>query len=245
MKNRINVILNRYNEDIIWVSNFTNPNKSKNETYTFLYNKGKIIDSEHISKFKNLKIFKLLNFGREASTYIHHIIEEYDNIKERFNNGYDDLNVFSQIIPDNFSQEEFVDFVNNIDVNKIKTGDIIPLSKLNLQCYILGQPHHKCDLPMFSFINEIIPNINLETASLFNFYANSQFAVKNSTILQNSIEYYERIYNLLVTNYSSTTLRTEFDDINSYYYCAERLWCFIFNQDLYGTSYVNYSSIKE
>lgn len=245
MSNRVNVILNRYNEDILWINNFTNPHKNNNEIYTFLYNKGKIIDSEYINKFKNLKKHELINFGREASTYIYHIINNYNNIKGRLNNGYDDLNVFSQIIPDNFYQEEFVDFVNNVNIDNVLKGTIIPLSKLNLQCDILGQPHHNCHLPLLSFLYEINRDINFNATSLFNFYANSQFAVKNSTILQNSIKYYERIYNLLTTNYDSKDLRTEFKDINLYYYCIERLWCFIFNQDLYGRSYVNYDSIKE
>lgn len=243
MSNRINVILNRYNEDILWINNFTNPNKSNNEIYTFLYNKGKIINSEYINKFKNLKKHELINFGREASTYIYHIINNYNNIKERFDNGFDDLNIFSQIIPDNFSQEEFVNFVNNVNIDNVLKGTIIPLSKLNLQCDILGQPHHNCNLPMFNFIKLINPNIIIAKDKLFNFYANSQFAVKNSTILQNNIEYYVRICNLLIAD--DSVLRAEFDDINLYYYCIERLWCFIFNQDLYGGSYVNYSSIKE
>lgn len=243
MSNRINIILNRFDEDVLWINNFTNPHKSNNEIYTFLYNKGRIIDSECINKFKNLKKHELINFGREASTYIYHIIREYNNIKERFDNGFDDLNIFSQIIPDNFSQEEFVNFVNNIDINKIKTGDIIPLSKLNLQCDILGQPHHNCNLPMFNFIKLINPNIIIAKDKLFNFYANSQFAVKNSTILQNNIEYYIRIYNLLIAD--DSVLRAEFDDINLYYYCIERLWCLVFNQDLYGINYINYDLIKE
>lgn len=178
MNNRVNVILNRYDEDILWINNFTNPYKSNNEIYTFLYNKGKIIDSEYINKFKNLKKHELINFGREASTYIYH-----NNIKERFDNGFDDLNIFSQIIPDNFSQDEFVDFVNNVNINNISKGVIIPLSKLNLQCDNLGRPHHNFDLPMFSFIHDVVPDIDFSTVSLHNFYANSQFAVKNSTIL--------------------------------------------------------------
>lgn len=66
----MDLVIARYKENIDWIQSiksfFSN---------VYLYNKDELIQSEFIQK-------KLKNIGREANTYIHHIVENYDNISE-------------------------------------------------------------------------------------------------------------------------------------------------------------------
>jgi hypothetical protein len=66
----MDLVIARYKEKIDWIQSiksfFSN---------VYLYNKDELIQSEFIQK-------KLKNIGREANSYIHHIIDNYDNISE-------------------------------------------------------------------------------------------------------------------------------------------------------------------
>jgi hypothetical protein len=61
----------RYNEDLNWLL----PLKDKS---IIIYNKGE----DNIDIFPENKIIKLPNLGREGGTYLHHIIQNYDNLSD-------------------------------------------------------------------------------------------------------------------------------------------------------------------
>jgi hypothetical protein len=63
------LIIARYNEDISWVSKL-----DKTKFNIFIYNKGPKLDG--------YETIDLPNFGRESETYLHHIVNNYDNISE-------------------------------------------------------------------------------------------------------------------------------------------------------------------
>lgn len=65
----IHIVVARYNEDI---SNFVRFNP-----HLFVYNKG---DDNINPNIDPTKIIKLPNLGREAGTYIYHILQNYDNL---------------------------------------------------------------------------------------------------------------------------------------------------------------------
>lgn len=61
------LVVARFNEDISWLKSINSVDK------IFLYNKGGEIDMESIS---------LPNVGREAHSYIYHIVNNYDNLAD-------------------------------------------------------------------------------------------------------------------------------------------------------------------
>lgn len=75
---RINIIISRYNENLKWTLDYPY-NKYK---YT-VYNKG---NNENFEKKNVINVINLPNIGRESHTYLYHIINNYDNLK--------DINVF-------------------------------------------------------------------------------------------------------------------------------------------------------
>lgn len=69
----IQIVVSRYNEDLEWL---------KREDLQFpviIYNKG---DNDNFYKPKNSKVINLPNLGREGETYLHHIVDNYDNLEE-------------------------------------------------------------------------------------------------------------------------------------------------------------------
>lgn len=70
IKNKYQIVVARYNEDIKWLIPF--------KLVTIIYNKG---DDKDINL--NFNTIKLKNVGRESHTYLYHIINNYDNLKDR------------------------------------------------------------------------------------------------------------------------------------------------------------------
>ena len=70
----------RYNEDLNWLLPL------KNESI-IIYNKGE----DNLDTFPKQKVVKLPNLGREGGTYLHHIIQNYDNLS--------DYTIFTQANP--------------------------------------------------------------------------------------------------------------------------------------------------
>ena len=84
------LVIARYNENIDWTSDFEDFN-------LHIYNKGSILDDY------NCKIIE--NKGREAHTYLTHIVENYHNL--------DDFTIFTQGNPfDHASVGEFKNLTN-------------------------------------------------------------------------------------------------------------------------------------
>jgi len=99
-KNLVELVVSRYNENINWVYAY-------NDIAT-VYNKG----IDNISNIDN--IIKLPNIGREGNTYLFHIINKYEDLKEK--------TVFSQGEP--FTHNEtFLFGIDNIE----KTLSVQPL----------------------------------------------------------------------------------------------------------------------
>lgn len=67
--NDIHIVVARYNEDIQHFARF-NP-------HLFVYNKG---NNDIHPNIEQSRIFNIPNLGREAGTYVHHILQNYDNL---------------------------------------------------------------------------------------------------------------------------------------------------------------------
>ena len=88
----------RYNEDISWL--YEHPRLANN---SIIYNKGKTL--YNIPQHLNIQVLELSNdpeYGRECHTYLHHIIENYNQL--------DDYTIFSQADPFDHSPN-FLDIV--------------------------------------------------------------------------------------------------------------------------------------
>ena len=64
-KSNVEIVVSRYNEDIKWTERY--------KQFVTIYNKGNDLIDNAIS---------LINVGREAHTYLHHIVHNYDNLAD-------------------------------------------------------------------------------------------------------------------------------------------------------------------
>lgn len=62
------LVIARYNEDVSWINTINDP-----DVYCTIYNKGASLDLPYI---------QLPNIGRESHTYLHHIINNYNNLAD-------------------------------------------------------------------------------------------------------------------------------------------------------------------
>jgi len=73
-KNNIELVISRYNENLEWLKD-----PPFNKYPIKCYNKGQ---NEDFYKSTDMKIEKIENVGREAHTYLYHIVNNYDNLSE-------------------------------------------------------------------------------------------------------------------------------------------------------------------
>lgn len=70
----VHLVISRYEEDLSWIPNIPTTAYSKG----FIYNKGTPITAE----YPNMELSTLPNVGREGHTYVHHVIQNYDNLPD-------------------------------------------------------------------------------------------------------------------------------------------------------------------
>lgn len=112
-KQKFDIVVARYNEDIAWTKNFIN---------VYIYNKGEIMTNT----------ISLQNVGRETHTFYTHIVQNYDNLN--------DYIVFLQGNPFDHSPN-LVENLRNV-MNANKDFNFQYLSELQLQSNIMQCPYH-------------------------------------------------------------------------------------------------------
>lgn len=145
------IVIARYNENLEWLNDLT-------DTVNIVYNKG---DGEFG--------IKLPNIGREAHTFLYHIVNNYDCLEDSI--------CFLQGNPfDHFKEvKEQLRSFNN---------DFTALGGM-LTCSPSGLPHHSLPaLPGF------IQKLNLQVPKELVFVAGAQFIIKKSLILKHSLAFY-------------------------------------------------------
>ena len=198
MENQI--VVARYNEDINYLSKFSN--------IMIVYNKG--IDDTPF----NYNTIKLPNIGREAHTYLYHIIQNYDNLanKTLFMQGkVSDHKILP--IMDYFKDDDFIGnrSVHNIDLikNNIKhTGKY--LKELN-SGYL-----KKSKYTPYEWINNI--GIDISDDDKFEMVWGANFSVSKELILKRPKIFYENLI-----KYVDYDINPE----EGHYF--ERAWYLIFN----------------
>jgi hypothetical protein len=213
MKVKNHIVIARYNEDLSWAKNMPVEN-----TQIFIYNKGgKIYDNFS----NNTTVIDLENIGREAHTYLHHIIENYDSLPEKI--------IFTQARPDdhvslNF-KSEFLEFLNTGEKFRYFSSNTLKMKILedgveesgNLNGSYWKNKHSLSSCCVTIPIN-IIPNLENKK---WIFGTGAIFGVSRELVLKNAKEFYQRCLDILV---KST------DPVNPPEgHAFERSWYLIFN----------------
>lgn len=205
------LIVSRYNEDISWLCNYKNFN-------IIIYNKG-----EDISIKKGLKINPIPNLGREAHTWLHHIIKNYNNLDEYniFIQGriddlgcmvYKDLNRYKkELIKNEFSVSRFgllgpSHWGHHIGIEKDPkyqerwTNGEITRSKIGFRKYA----------------QKIFPEIPIFVSTSYG----GCFGVSRNLLLKYELDFYKSLID---------TVSKSCHPIEAHY--LERLWCYIFTKN--------------
>ena len=199
--NIMDIVVAKYKEDIRWVRKFK---KSK----IFIYDKSNDTDSKYIT---------LPNIGREAHTYLTHIINNYENLSDYTcflqgnpSDGFKgSLNVSIEFI-DNFNQD-----INFFPVNQLTT------------CDLDGGPLHS-NLEIKKLIFDKYFN---KTPDVLIFPVGAQFIVSKKAILNRKKEFYQEIIKefdrLDIDN--KDTNGASGQSGNKMPWVCERVWTYFFN----------------
>lgn len=166
------IVVSRYNEDISWI-------KRVHDYRTFIYNKGEYLDNT----------ITLPNVGREAQTYLHHIVHNYENLGDWvfFVQGhpFDHVKNYVEILNG---------FPNTSPKSPLKIENSIYFLTGGVFSQVLhsrpnGRPHHAPLLDM----NEIWINLFKDPPpETYPFTAGAIFAVSRETILNRTKRFYEK-----------------------------------------------------
>ena len=209
------IIIARFNENIDWVYNL-----NKNSE-VIIYNKG-----EKIQSSKKFKVVDLPNIGRESQTWLHHILENYDNLNKYnlFLQGrtddlgcmaYSDTNdYFSDLVNQSFSVSRFgllspLHWKDNINIHKdirySKDWKNKEISRSPLGFRRYAKKYIDKEIPLF-----------VSTS-----YGGC-FGVTREAIRTHTKHFYKKLLN---------TVNKHKNPIESHY--LERLWCYIFSKNNY------------
>lgn len=71
----VSIVIARYNEDLKWLRELD----LQQFCQIYIYNKG--VNRDFFAEAPNIKVIDLPNVGREAHTYLHHIVTHYEDIE--------------------------------------------------------------------------------------------------------------------------------------------------------------------
>jgi hypothetical protein len=201
------IIVARYNENIEWLnSEISN---------CIIYNKGNKLGIEN-------EIF-LENVGRESETYLHYIIDNYDNLPDVVvftqarisdHKGRDDVRYLINIKNEALNYSKSNNFFEHYD-----KGNNIHFDKewnLRKDGYYL-KDNYKNNNPI-TFLKWFKSNIDINYPNPIRLYINAIFAVRKEYIINKPIEYYKRL--ILEVNH-------HIDSTEGHFF--ERSWYYIFS----------------
>ena len=243
-----NLVVARYNEDINWINDVPLDNM-----LIYLYNKGPDVDlpekiyynvyNNHLSKiatrYNKFNAFKqpipttiklnfikeqVPNIGREAHTYVYHIVKNYANLNP------DDVTVFTQgRYHDHVgSMENFKNMVLEADQHGFCHSRAryhnIPMSDQPLPSFrLLEWPKgnflekNRYDQYFGEWFNRLL-NKDVPELPQYKWIPGAIFAIKNNIILEKPLSFYEELLREFHTNSSQPEVAHFF----------ERAWYYIF-----------------
>lgn len=207
---KVQIVVARYNEDVNWLKGATN---------VIVYNKG-----DGLSDMNN--VVPLPNVGREAHTYLHHIVENYERLA--------DVTLFTQAkISDHGYPENINALKERLITPALQTGSsdnfcrmykgqrpgADPDFNLKIRKWLIESFNvspSSVDKIVFSdwfkqFVNPVYPNP-------LQFYGGAIFAIAKERILTRAKEYYQILL---------SQLEKENAPIEAHF--LERSWLYVFN----------------
>lgn len=163
------LIVAHYQEDISWTKKFW-----EQGWVIKVYDKGPKQDLG----LGAYEYASLPNIGREPHTYIHYIIENYDNLP--------DWMLFSQGDP-MFHYPEFADLAYLVDVDKFHW-----LSNYSFESDASGLPHHS-GLPVAEFYEKITGK---QMPPTIPFKPNCLFVLRREDVLKHDRAFYEKLLDM-------------------------------------------------
>lgn len=190
IKTNIGLVVARYKENIDWISKIQCHN-------IYIYDK---FSDKNIS---------LPNIGREAHTYLYHIISNYHNLN--------DYNIFLQgnpfpHCPNLYSQ------INNLSYNNI--NDIIALNKIETETE--STIHRKVPIHphglFLAYFMDLLFGIKLDKEQTIKVTYGAQFVCTKKAIINRPLDFYKFLLNFV--SYETHPVEA---------YIFERLWLYIFD----------------
>jgi Protein of unknown function (DUF3431) len=207
----IDLVIAHYNEDLSWVSNVTPGLRS------LVYHKG--------SGSSGLPGRQLPNVGREAHTYLHHIVTCYEELSPVtvFCQGhpFDHCSNFHAVLKELASEKR-----QNLELSAFRwLGFVIDWDDAHGQRLFQNWSKNESrdSLDLTTFCRKIFP---LPDPAPFVFYPGAQFVVTRQIILSRSRSFYEKALSLSV----------EFPHAA---HCFERIWDRIFGANGIPVEYRN------
>ena len=207
------LIIARYNEDLSWLKEFE-------DFKIIVYNKG-----NELSENLFYEIINLENKGRESQTWLHHIVQNYNNLNEInvFLQGkIDDLNCMVFKNPNDYLKK-----INKYGFQVSRYGLLGPFHwdwHVNIDKDIRYKKQwenneiSRSSIGFRNFSKKLFPNIPLFVATSYG----GCFAVKKEIIQQHKLDFYEELLDILSQNKNP---------IEGHY--MERLWCYLFTKNKY------------
>jgi hypothetical protein len=212
----IKFVISKYKEDISWVNTLKFP--------YIIYNKDE-------SDLTNKNFINLPNKGREAHTYLTHIIDNYDRL--------DEITCFLQGYPFDHPTYPLPQLLNGINVN-ISFEDFLPFGGLQT-CDLNGGPQN----PYLDINTIFFDKYFLNKPEFINYAMGAQFMVSKNAILKRKKIFYKNLledFNRTDIPELLTKINPDIDphahsyiqktkDDNRMPWLLERVWNIIFNEN--------------
>lgn len=213
MKSKPHLVIARYNEDISWIDD-----RILESFEVFVYNKGSNLKFQYLNL---INVIEIKNVGREAHTYLHHIIENYNSLPEKiiFTQAHPDDHVFpdfkSECLDFSNSEDRFKYFSKNILEMEILKDGVEEKGNLNGSFW---RNKHSLDSCCVTIPKSIVSGIENKK---WIFGTGAIFGTSRKDILENTKEFYTRCLNILTESKDPVTSPEA--------HAFERSWYLIFN----------------
>jgi ankyrin repeat protein/mannosyltransferase OCH1-like enzyme len=203
------VVVARYEEDVSWLRKEFPYSKIK------IYNKGQ--SNPSLLANENITIIYLPNIGREAHTYLTHIIENYDNLANRtlFIQGHPyEHPLFLPLYKFKYYNHSGCNNIIGFCTESISIKD----REESINQQIVSTQFHLKNYQTFSHFVQNYINPNIDNSTKFSSINGAQFVTEKQTILNKPKSYYKNLIKNLNTSHP----------LEGYYF--ERTWDIIFEE---------------
>ena len=231
INSNIEIVVSRYNEDLEWLNN-----KPFSEFPVICYNKGKNDDYNVINLKKTIK---LKNVGREAHTYLYHIIKNYDNLAQVtiFLPGSGNSSVYNKHVRASMLVDEVSKYKNTVVIGVKHNNVRNDLYNFKMETYVSTTPINvKINSETNLQLSKIRPygkwyDTNFKYVKNQYICYSSIISVSKKHILQHSKQYYINLISELSTSSNP--------EVGHYF---ERSWVAIFSP-LTDAKYIDVSKL--